>query len=123
VCREYAEENSDFAPATIRNRLAYLRAACRYAWRKHKLTAFDPTGQMELPLVDNARTCGCRSRTTSGACSKRIADMETRALYTLTFYTGSRWESEIHPRQPEDVHRLIAMVKGKGRRACCSTSA
>jgi hypothetical protein len=49
-------------------------------------------------------TCACRSRTTSAdpAAHRRH---ETRALFTLAFYTGSRWESEILPRQPEDVHR------------------
>jgi integrase len=110
VCHEYAEENPDFAPATIRNRLAYLRAACRYAWRKHKLTAFDPTGQMELPIVDNARDVRLPVETYEAAL-KKIEDVDTRALFTLAFYTGSRWASEIHPRLPEDVHEL--RVRGK----------
>lgn len=104
VCREYAEENPDLAPATVRNRLAYLRAACRYAWHKHKLTAFDPTGQMELPIVNNARDV----RLPVSKYLKllqAIKDDEARALFTLTFYTGSRWASEILPRKPADVHR------------------
>lgn len=115
VSREYAAENQSLAPATVRNRLAYLRAACRYAWRKHKLTAHDPTGQMEFPSVDNAKDV----RLPVEQYERRIlqplrdVDMETCALFTLAFYTGSRWPSEILPRQPEDVHRMV--VKGRAR--------
>ena len=111
VTREYAQENSKLAPATIRNRLAYLRAACRYAWRKHKLTAFDPTGQMELPAVDNVRDVKLPVEAYERKILNKIDDDEARALFTLAFYTGSRWPSEILPRQPDDVHRLV--VKGK----------
>lgn len=115
ACREYAEEHPDLAPATIRNRWAYVRAACRYAWRKHKLTPHDPTGQLELPRVDNARDVRLPVEDYERQVLKKIEDLETKALYTLTFYTGSRWASEIHPRQPEDVHRVVAMVRGKRR--------
>jgi len=111
--REYAAESAHLEPATIRNRLAYLRAACRYAWRKHKLTPHDPTGQMEIPAVDNARDVRLPVDEYERRILKRIADMEARALFTLAFYTGSRWPSEILPRQPEDVHRLV--VKGRAK--------
>lgn len=111
VSREYAEENDGLAPATVRNRLAYLRAACRYAWRKHKLTPHDPTGQMEFPHVDNIRDVKLPVEDYVRRILERIEDDETRALFTLAFYTGSRWPSEIHPRRPADVHRLV--VRGK----------
>ncbi|MFA7279616.1 MAG: hypothetical protein WC100_05935 [Sterolibacterium sp.] len=112
VSREYAKENPDLAPATIRNRLAYLRAACRYAFKKHKLTPHDPTGQMEFPAVDNVRDVMLPVDEYERHL-ERIDDEETRALFTLAFYTGSRWTSEILPRQPEDVSRMV--VKGKAR--------
>lgn len=112
VCREYAKENPELAPATVRNRLAYLRASCRYAWRKHKLTEFDPTGQMELPIVDNVRDVRLPVADYERRILKplRKLDIETCALYTLTFYTGSRWDSEIRPRVPSDVHRVAGKV-------------
>lgn len=113
VSREYAKDHPGLAPATVRNRLAYLRAACRYAWRKHKLTPHDPTGQMEFPLVDNVRDVRLPVEDYERRILHRIDDMETKALYTLAFYTGSRWASEILPRQPEDVHRMV--VKRKSR--------
>jgi integrase len=112
VSREYAEENPDLAPATVRNRLAYLRSACRYAWRKHKLTPHDPTGHMEMPSVDNARDV----RLPVAEYEKRILkplralDIDACAIYTLAFYTGSRWSSEILPRTPEHVHRIAGKV-------------
>lgn len=112
VCREYVAENAHLAPATLRNRLAYLRAACRYAWRKHKLTDFDPTGQMEFPAVDNIRDVRLPVAEYEKHL-KRIESDEARALFTLAFYTGSRWPSEILPRQPEDVHRMV--IKGKAK--------
>lgn len=112
VCREYAKENAGLAPATVRNRLAYLRAACRYAWRKHKLTKHDPTGQMELPPVDNVRDVRLPVEDYERLL-KKIDDNEARALFTLAFYTGSRWPSEILPRVAGDVHRLV--VKGRAK--------
>lgn len=112
VSREYAAEHAELlAPATIRNRLAYLRAACRYAWRKHKHTEHDPTGQMEFPTVDNIRDVTLPVDAYETRILAKIEDDETRALFTLAFYTGSRWASELLPRMPVDVHRLV--VKGK----------
>jgi hypothetical protein len=116
VSREYAEENPALAPATVRNRLAYLRAACRYAWRKHGLTKHDPTGQMEFPAVNNTKDV----RLPVAEYERRIlrplaaVDLETCALFTLAFYTGSRWASEILPRLPEDVHRLVSRGEAPG---------
>jgi len=113
VSREYAAENPGLAPATVRNRLAYLRAACRYAWRKHKLTPHDPTGQMEFPSVDNVRDVKLPVEAYESRILGKIEDNEARALFTLAFYTGSRWPSEILPRQPGDVHRLVVNGKTK----------
>lgn len=43
VCAEYAQDqHGALAPATVRNRLACLKAACRWAWnphRPHRLTS------------------------------------------------------------------------------------
>ncbi len=61
---------------------------------------------MEFPAVNNARDVRLPVADYERKILGKIADKETRALYTLTFYTGSRWESEIHPRQPEDVYRV-----------------
>ena len=42
VAREYASQQAGtLSPGTIRNRIAYLRAACRYAWKHHAMTEHD----------------------------------------------------------------------------------
>lgn len=104
AAREYRRDNPNLAPATLRNRLSYLKSACRYAWKKHGLTEHDPTGRMELPTVNNARIVHTTVRDLEQLLAG-IEDDEARACFTLAFYTGSRWISEIHCRQPEDVVR------------------
>ena len=39
VAREAADADHGWSTGTIHNRLAYLKAACRYAWKKHWLPA------------------------------------------------------------------------------------
>ena len=103
LARRYVDEQRGaLAPATIRNRLAYLKAACRYAWKHHGLTEHDPTTRMAIPGVKNERHVYLKLRDL-----KRLAanceDLETRAIIRLAFYTGLRWISELLPRQPEDI--------------------
>lgn len=104
IALDYAKDHPELAPATVRNRLSYLKAACRYAWKKHALTENDPTGRMELPAVSNERLVDLPVQALQDLL-KRIKEAEARALFTLAFYTGSRWASEILPRQLEDVVR------------------
>lgn len=104
VALEYAKDHPALAAGTIRNRLAYLKAACRYAWKKHKLTEHDPAARMELPVVNNARVVHLPVPQLE-AQLRRIEDLEARAMFFLAFFTGSRWISEILPRQPTDVYR------------------
>src|SRR5688500_2624700 len=42
IARRYGDDQRGaLSPDTIRNRLAYLKAACRYAWKHHELTELD----------------------------------------------------------------------------------
>lgn len=109
VARDYVKDNPDLADGTHHNRLAYLKAACRYAWRKHKLTPHDPTGEMEIPQPDNERQVDVQVSRLEKLLLK-IKPVEARALYTLAFYTGSRWNAEIWPRLPEDTYRVGSKV-------------
>ena len=54
VAAEYGQAKG-LKPATIKNRLAYLRAACRWAWKHHGMGEHDPAERMVLPKVKNAR--------------------------------------------------------------------
>lgn len=118
VSREYAKDHPELADGTLHNRLAYLKAACRYAWKKHELTEFDPTGKMEIPRPNNERQVDLPVNRLERML-RDIEPIEARALYTLTFYTGSRWKAEIWPRKPEDVQRYgrdVQIAVGKTKR-------
>jgi len=76
-------------PATIKNRLSYLRAACRYAWKKHGLGEHDPAEKVELPQVKNERQVYIDRR----QFLKAIRFMKPgpdRAAVRIAFYSGMR---------------------------------
>jgi len=102
VCRTFATDNPELAPATVRNRLAYLRAAVKYAWKHHQIGREDWSTRMVMPAVDNARGVYLEPDQVT-ALLRAIPDPETRALVRLAFYTGLRWVTELLPRQPEDI--------------------
>lgn len=90
VCQEYAEDqHGALAPATIKNRIAYLRAACRYAWKRHGMAESDPGARVQSPTVRNARDI-----VVSRADMLRIASAcphrPTRALIRVLWYSGLR---------------------------------
>jgi integrase len=55
IAQEFAGHAQGLAPGTVRNRLAYLRSACRWAWKNHGMGEHDPAERMQLPRVKNAR--------------------------------------------------------------------
>lgn len=90
VAQEYASAQAGIlAPGTIRNRLAYLRAACRYAWRHHKLGDANPAARMVVPKVNNARHFYW-SRAQFLAICRAIPAGGKRAAVRIAFYSGMR---------------------------------
>lgn len=79
-------------PATVRNKLSYLRAACRYAQKFHgigKGIEFD----IDMPEVRNARKLYVdRGEMLSIArkCSSKPAGRCARAIIRIAFYSGMR---------------------------------
>jgi len=102
VARAYLDDQRGaLAPDTIRVRLAYLKAAARYAWKHHGLTEADPTGRMTIP-AGRSREVYLKAADVhrlAAACT----DRDTRAIIRIAFYTGLRWISELLPRQPSDL--------------------
>lgn len=103
IAREVVKaQNGTWSQDTIRNRLAYLKAACRYAWKHHGLTESDPTARMAIPSPAKGRqvylTVPELNRLLKG-----FDDPEAAAVAKIAFYTGLRWISELLPRQPSDV--------------------
>ena len=88
VAREYAK-SAEVSPATVRNRLAYLRAACRWAWKAHKLGEHDPAERMILPKVRNARQIYL-SRADMLGIARVMGLSWSRDVMRIAFYTGMR---------------------------------
>lgn len=87
VARDYIEAESDrVLPGTIRNRLAYLRAACRYAKKYHGM---GDVPDIALPPVRNERK-EYVSRAEMIRIARQCKDRHARAIIRLAFYSGMR---------------------------------
>lgn len=108
VAREFAEADHGLASGTVHNRLAYLKAACRYAWRAHwkpaGLLEHDPAAGMEIPPANNERHVYARFAQLKKLWAS-FDDPEDRAVFRIAFYAGLRWMADLLPRQPSDVVR------------------
>lgn len=88
--REGVRDGVILSPATVRNRLALLKAACRWAWKKHGMGDSDPTARMQLPAVRNERHVYPTRRDMLRLA--RAADRpDVRALIRVAFYSGMRF--------------------------------
>lgn len=74
---------------TIRNRLAYLRAACRYAWKKAGKKGQNPGDLMDLPTVKNARHVYL-TRAQALPVFRTMGLTYSRDAARVAFYTGWR---------------------------------
>ena len=89
IAREYAK-TVGIAKATIKNRLAYLRAACRWAWKNSEdFGEHDPAERMVLPKVRNARQVYL-SRADMLRIARKMGLSWSRDVARVAFYTGMR---------------------------------
>jgi integrase len=88
VAREVTEK-ATVAPGTVRNRLACLKAACRWAWKAHGLTEADPTARMRLPSVKNERQTFIGRRDMLRAC-RACGNWQAQVAIRVAFYSGMR---------------------------------
>lgn len=90
ICAEYAtDQQGALAPATIRNRIAYLRAACRWAWKRHDLAEADPGARVSVPTVRNAREV-IVSRAEMLGLASLCGHRGVRATIRCLWYSGLR---------------------------------
>ena len=90
ACAAYlAEHRARLAPATIRNRLRYLTAACRWAWRHHGMGEHDPAARVVMPAVANERQVYLDRRQMLHL-ARACQSWEVRALIRIAFYSGMR---------------------------------
>lgn len=106
---EREDGDKPLAPATIKNRIAYLRAACRWAWKHHKMGDSDPGSRVVVPQVRNERHHYI-GRAEMLRLAKACADKPTRALIRIAFYSGMRL-SEIYRAEVRDGCFVLAESK------------
>ena len=108
-------DTAETAPATVRNRLACLKAAARWAWKKHNLVAADPTARMQLPAVRNERHVYATRREMLKLC--RACDhWQAQIAIRVAFYTGMRL-GELYRVERGDGVLVLADTKNGDRRA------
>lgn len=90
VCAEYAADQAGaLQPATVKNRISYLRAACRWAWKVHGMGDRDPGERVMAPAVNNARQITV-SRAQMVALARACRHRGVRALIRILYWTGMR---------------------------------
>lgn len=112
VAREYAAD-APLAPATVRQRLATLRAAAVHALKFHDIGSKDWIEAMPMPSVDNARHVYL-TRVEVLQLARACRDRPTRAWILLTFATGSR-PGELFKAEPAGDHFLLPRAKNGDR--------
>lgn len=88
--REAVRVGQVLTAATIKNRLALLKAACRWAWRKHGMGDSDPTVRMQMPAVKNDRHVYV-TRKEMLTLARKADRADVRALIRVAFYSGMRF--------------------------------
>jgi integrase len=115
VAAEYIQKEKDrLSAATIRNRLAYLRAACRYAFKAHKLCEHDPAERMQMPRVKNERHYYA-SRKEMLTIAAAMTNRQARTALRVAFYSGMRL-GEILKAQPIDGQAFLLTDTKNGDR-------
>lgn len=93
---------------TAKNRLAYLRAACRWAWKVHAMGEHDPAERMVLPKVKNARHVYL-TRAQALPVFRAMGLSWSRDAARVAFYTGWRI-SEVLAAVPLDTPSGLALA-------------
>lgn len=115
ACAAYlAEHRATLAPATIRNRLRYLTAACRWAWRHHSMGEHDPAARVVMPAVSNERQVYLDRRQML-KLARACRSWEVRALIRIAFYSGMRLGEILAAEIDGDVWLLRDTKNGEPR--------
>jgi integrase len=101
---------ADVKPATVHNRLAYLRAACRWAWKHKGMGDHDPGERMVLPVVNNARHIYLTREQAIGVF--RVMGLSwSRDAARVAFYTGWRIGEVLRAVPQETSSGLVLSIK------------
>jgi integrase len=108
-----AEDGKPLQAATVRNRLAYLRAACRWAWKKKKMGSHDPAERMVLPKVQNERHVYL-TRAQAVSVFRAMGMSWSRDAARVAFYTGWRISEVLRAVPVETGEGLVLAIQEVG---------
>lgn len=115
VCSQYAADQlGALQPATIKNRIAYLRAACRWAWKHHGMGDSDPGARVVTPQVRNERQVFI-DRANMLRLARACRQWETRAMIRVAFYSGMRYSEIVRAEIEGDCFVLRDTKNGEPR--------
>lgn len=97
------------APASIKYEISLVRAAARWAWKKHGLGDHDPGERVQVPTVRNERHVYLKMKQFLHMM-RRCRNREARAVQAAGFYTGMRL-SEILRSRIEDGAMVVYDTK------------
>jgi integrase len=94
VCKAYRqratkEDGTPLAAATLRNRIRYLTAACRWGWKEHGMAQHDPAAAVTVPEVKNERHV-YRGRADMLRAARAMKNRQARMALRIAFYSGMR---------------------------------
>lgn len=106
IAREYATDHATtLSPGTVRNRMAYLRAACRWAWKTHKMGEHDPAERMVLPPAGKPRRVYF-DRAAMLKIARAMHYHPSRAVFRAAFYSGMRLSEVLRSKAVHTVSGL-----------------
>lgn len=115
VCKAYAiKEKARLAPATIKNRIRYLTAACRYGWKHHGMSEHDPAAAVLVPTVKNERQTYI-DRADMVRLARACKDRSVRACIKIAFYSGMRAGEILRAEQKDGFFVLHDTKNGSPR--------
>lgn len=95
VCKAYRlgatkeDGKTPLSPASIRNRIRYLTAACRWGWKHHNMCESDPAARVTVPEVKNSRQ-HYASRAEMLKIARLCTNKWARMAIRMGFYSGMR---------------------------------
>lgn len=106
IARKYIKDHEGvLSGGTIRNRLAYLRAACRWAWKTHNMGEHDPAERMVLPKPGKPRRMYF-DRADMLRIARAMHYQPSRAVFRAAFYTGMRLSEVLRSQAVQTVSGL-----------------
>lgn len=121
VCKAYRikatkeDGSGPLSPATLRNRIRYLTAACRWFWKNHGAEGDeDPGARVVAPAVSNERQVYI-SRAQMLAIARACRNRGARMAIRIAFYSGMRLGEILRAVPAGDCWRLDDTKNGQPR--------